>query len=445
MANLSVILKKIGKNITGTDLEEKFITDGLLKKHNISYSIGFKPEVLPEGTDLVIYSAAHGGINNPIAIESKKRNIPIISQTEVLASIMKEFKTSVAVSGCHGKTTTSSHLSYSLIQLGVKPSYLVGAPSFNEYEGGDYKDKDCFIIEADEYGVNPPTDLRPKFHFLSPDYTICTNIDFDHPDIYKNLEDTKKAFLIFFDKKKLILCADDSNLMSVAKNIPREQYQTYGFAKDADRVITEMKTGESGMVFRLNGNEYAISLFGEKNVSNAAAVIVTLLTLGFPADKIRCAIKDFTGAKRRFEKVFENENFSLYDDYGHHPHEIEATISAARTHFPSRRIIMVFQPHTYSRTQMLLNEFAQALSLADYSCILPIFPSAREDKSKFNVTSEDIIKTGMAKNSEAANGAKELISKLKVNLKKNDVLFTMGAGDVYKLKDDIVKLLISKS
>ena len=203
-----------------------------------------------------------------------------------------------------------------------------------------------------------------------------------------------------------------------------------------------MQTNETGTTFSLRGNDFTISLFGEKNVSNAAAVIVMLLELGFPLEKIQAAIKGFTGAKRRFEKVFENTNYSLYDDYGHHPHEIEATISAARKHFPNRRIIVVFQPHTYSRTQMLLKDFAKALSLADYSYILPIFSSAREDASKFSITSEDIIKAG-AKNSESVHSNRQLISQLKPSLEKKDVIFTMGAGDVYKLQKDIIRLVKS--
>lgn len=446
MANLAVILKKTGKNVTGSDLEEEFITDELLIKNNISYSIDFKPEDLPQGTDLVIYSAAHGGTNNPQAVEAKKRGIKVISQAELLAELMEQFKTKIAVSGSHGKTTTSSLLSYALIQLNAEPSYLVGAPSFNEYVGGDYRDKKYFIVEADEYGINPPKDLRPKFHFLNPDYIICTNIDFDHPDVYKNLESTKEAFLKFFDGKKLVICADDSPTMSVVKKLPRKKYQTYGFSKNADFVISKVQTKENGTIFQLSQNgallgKFTISLFGDKNVSNASSVIVMLLTLGFSVDTIQSAIKNFSGAKRRFEKVYENENYSLYDDYGHHPHEIEATIRAARKHFSNRRIIVIFQPHTYSRTQMFLKEFAHALSIADYSYVLPIFPSAREDKTQFTVTSEDIVKTGIAKHCESVNSKELLIKKLKTHLKKNDVIFTMGAGDVYKLKNKIINIL----
>lgn len=453
MANLAVILKKMGKNVTGADLEEEFITDKLLRNNNILYSIGFDPKNLPDLADLVVYSAAHAGSNNPIGIEAKKQGIKLISQVELIAKLMQQFMIKIAVSGCHGKTTTSALLSYSLIQLGEKPSYLIGAPSFNEFSGGDYEGDKYFVVEADEYGVNPPDDIRPKFHFLKPDYIICTNIDFDHPDVYKDLEETKKAFLEFFNTTPmnrfigvpLVFCADNKNLMQIAQKLPRDRYVTYGFSKKADYVISTVKTDPSGTKFDLLQNDvvlgnFNISLFGDKNVSNTTSVIVMLLNLGFPVEKIQKALKNFTGAKRRFEKVFENKDHFLFDDYGHHPNEIQATIEAARKHFPNRRIVVIFQPHTYSRTQILLKDFAHALSLADYSYILPIFPSAREDKSQFHVTSEDIIKIGV-KNCESVLTNNELVSKLQSNLKKGDVLFTMGAGDVYKLKDEVIKLL----
>ena len=195
MANLAVILKKLGKDVTGSDVSEEFITDELLKKNKIAWQSGFNPGSLPGNTDLVIYSAAHRGLLNPQIQQAKKRNIPVISQAEFQAKLLDRFKTKIAVCGCHGKTTTSSLLSYALIKLGVNPSYMIGSPSFDGYPGGDYNGSGYFVIEADEYGVDPPRDKTPKFHFLNPNYILCTNIDFDHPDVYKNLDEVKKAYL----------------------------------------------------------------------------------------------------------------------------------------------------------------------------------------------------------------------------------------------------------
>ncbi len=161
MANLALILKKMGKKVTGCDIEEEFITDELLKKNKIDWQVGFNK--LPDEINLVIYSAAHGGVKNPLVSKAKDRGIKVMSQAEFLGEIMENFKIKIAVCGSHGKTTTASLLAYSLIKLGRKPSYLVGAPNFNNFWGGDYQKSDYFVVEADEYGINPPFDKTPKF------------------------------------------------------------------------------------------------------------------------------------------------------------------------------------------------------------------------------------------------------------------------------------------
>ncbi|HEX7543021.1 MAG TPA: Mur ligase family protein, partial [Patescibacteria group bacterium] len=241
MANLAVILKKMGKMVTGCDIEEEFITDKLLRDNKISWTAGFDSDKLPKQTDLIVYSAAHGGTDNLLIVKAIEKKINIISQAQLQGELMDQFKNKVAVCGCHGKTTTSSLLVYALNKLKQKPSYLVGVPFFSEHQGGDFLDKKYFVIEADEYGVNPPTDKTPKFHLLNPNYIIATNIDFDHPDVYKNIEETKEAFLKFFNNKKLILCIDDKNLMDVAKKLNKNQYVTYGFSNKADYQITDSK------------------------------------------------------------------------------------------------------------------------------------------------------------------------------------------------------------
>jgi UDP-N-acetylmuramate--L-alanine ligase/UDP-N-acetylenolpyruvoylglucosamine reductase len=444
MANLAVVLKNMGKNVLGCDLAEEFITDKLLKSNKISWQVGFNPSKFPKQTNLVVYSAAHGGTNNPIIIEAKKKKINIISQAQLLGELEKQFETKIAICGCHGKTTTSSLLVYALNKLEEKPSYVVGVPFFTDYQGGNYQGKKYFVVEADEYGVNPPVDKTPKFHFLNPDYIIATNIDFDHPDVYKNIEETKKAYKEFFDKKgiKIFACIDDKNLMEVVKRLPRENYLTYGFDKKADYQISEWKIDEKGSSFSINNFLYKISLFGEKNISNVAGVISFLLHLGFSQDSIKNAIVGFSGAERRFEKIFFKNNIYLFDDYAHHPAEITTTINAIRLRFKDKRLIVIFQPHTYSRTNFLLKEFKESLSLADIGFILPIFASAREKKDQFKVDSKDIVQG--KKNLFYVKSDVQLISRLDNILKDGDVVFTMGAGDVYKLKNKLVKMINNK-
>ena len=450
MANLAVILKKMGKMVTGCDIEEEFITDKLLRNNKISWTAGFDSDKLPKKTDLIIYSAAHGGTNNPLIIEAKKRKINLISQARLLGELMDQFTERIAVCGCHGKTTTSSLLVYALNKLKQKPSYLVGVPFFTGYQGGDFLDKKYFIVEADEYGVNPPTDKTPKFHLLNPNYIIATNIDFDHPDVYKNIEETKKAFVKFFDNKKLIANIDDPSLLrctclpagKVDTSKPKETV-TYGFSEKADYQIINYKMNENETTFEIkNIGEFKISLFGKHNVSNATAVIVQLLKLGFKANEIKKALIGFTGAKRRFEMVYKKNTNYLLDDYAHHPSEIKATIESAKARFKGRRIIVIFQPHTYSRTNFLLKEFRESLSLSDIGFILPIFASARENKNQFKVDSNDIVQG--KKNLFYVESNNQLINQLDKIIAVGDVIFTMGAGDVYKLKDKLIKMINDK-
>ncbi len=431
MSNLAVILQKMGKQVTGADLSEEFITDKLLEVNKISYFTDFDKKNLSLDTDLIIYSAAHQGVSNPIAIEGKKRKIKVLSQAEVIGELSGYFKKTIAVCGCHGKTTTSALLVYALKKLGGRPSYLIGAPYFNDFPGGDLDGLDLFIIEADEYGVNPPFDKTPKFNFLKPDYIICNNIDFDHPDVYKNLDETKQIFLQFLQKgNKLFLCADDLNLMDVAKNLEKDKYRTFGYDINSD--------------FNIDKEKFGLSIPGKKNKSNAAGVIICLLSLGYKIEEIKQVISGFTGAKRRFEKIYIDNNFSLYDDYAHHPNEIKATISAAREKFAGKRIIIIFQPHTYSRTLSLLTPFADSLALADISYVLPIFASAREKSSDYKISSRDIenqAKKKGRKNIISIADKQELLKRLRTNFQKGDIIMTMGAGDVYKLSGEIIETL----
>ena len=441
MANLAVILKKMGKNVTGCDIAEEFITDKLLRDNEINWMVGFTLTKLPEKTDLIVYSAAHGGTNNRLIIEAKKKKIDIISQAKLLGELMDQFENKIAVCGCHGKTTTSSLLVYVLNKLKQKPSYLVGVPFFTEYQGGDFQDKKYFVIEADEYGVNPPVDKTPKFHFLNPNYIIVTNIDFDHPDVYKNIEETKKAFIKFFGSKKLIANINDLNLL---RCIDTSKAITYGESEKADYQIINYKINEDETSFEIkNVGVFKISLFGKHNIYNATAVIVQLLKLGFEPSKINKALIGFKGAERRFELVYKKNNIFLFDDYAHHPTEISATINAAKNRFLKKRIIIIFQPHTFSRTNFLLKEFKESLSLAHIGFVLPIFASVRENSSQFKVNSKDIV-SGKS-NLHYVESNKQLINQLDRILKVGDVVFTMGAGDVYKLKDELIEMINNKS
>lgn len=415
MANLSLILKKMGKSVSGADVKEEFITGKWLKKNRIPIIIGFRE--LPQEAELVIYSAAHGGSQNPLVLEAQKRGVQTVHQAQFIGELMKKFKTTIAVAGSHGKTTTASMLAYALIKLGAKPTYLVGSSDFNGYPAGDFGSSDYFVVEADEYAVDPPKDKTPKFNFLYPDIILCTNIDFDHPDVFSNMLDIQQAFSKFFEQGKKVIKADELKVENVTSD-------------------------PKGASFTFNNlGKFNIALYGEKNALNAAGVIIVLRGLGFDIEEIGKAIEDFTGAKRRFELRFSHNDTYLIDDYAHHPEEIEATIKAARERFPGKKVIVIFQPHTYSRTQVLLKGFSQALALADFAFILPIFSSARENPNDFRVTSDNIAREAKKDKVKAVDSFNSALTELKKVIQSGDVIFTMGAGDVYKLESDIISLI----
>ncbi|MDP4011645.1 MAG: UDP-N-acetylmuramate--L-alanine ligase [Candidatus Roizmanbacteria bacterium] len=458
MASLTRMIVQMGKHVSGSEVDESFITDEIFVDSPVKIIHSFEAKDLPDDVDMVVYAASHGGRNNPQVVEAESRGIKVLHQSELLAQMMSMFDTSIAIAGCHGKTTTSSLLAFVLKKLTTEVSYMVGAPSFNGHFGGEYAGTQYFVVEADEYGIDPPDTIIPKFHLLHPDYAIITNIDHDHPDVYPTIEDTKKAFHIFMNQvlqkniimPQLILCADDTNIRELSKELPKDSYSTYGFSSKADVHITNVKTSDESMtisisskLFELKDKQLQVDLFGEKNASNTAAVLTMLLHLGFSFEKIGEAMCGFTGAKRRFEYIGKSKKIVLFDDYAHHPEEIVATIEAARSRFPKKRVIVLFQPHTFSRTERLKTEFVQAFSKADKVVLLPIFGSAREVIREDSITSEILaqLANSSKKNSVISTESKDdALMKMESLIKQNDLVITMGAGDVYKLGKSILEI-----
>jgi len=453
MANLAIIYKKLGYCVFGSDLEEEFITDSTLLKNNILVINSFLPNTLPKNIDLIVYSAAHGGTSNPQVIEAKKRKIKCLNQAELIENLSEIHNKSIAVCGCHGKTTTTALLSYTLIKLGVNPTYLVGAPSFKagtfQYPGADTSDNNYFAYESDEYASDPPRDIRPKLNFYKPDYILATNIGFDHPDVYRDLEHTKQVFLNFFQNRKAVfLCGDDKNLASIRLKI-NSKHLTYGFNKENNLVINNFQTNNLGSSFSINylGKKLGIiksALYGEKNISNLAGVALVLINLGFSFERIKKVVKTFSGVKRRLEHIYSKKDIHLFDDYAHHPQEIVATINALKQRFQKHQIITIFQPHTYSRTKSLLNEFTASMLIADKSIIAPIFPSAREKLGNQNISSQiiaDIANKTKTNTVYAENNDKQIIKRLEQLIDKKTVIVILGAGDIYKLQDDIIRVI----
>jgi len=459
MANLARIFTQLGKEVAGSDLSSEFITESTLLDLGIKIINDFSGDKLPDDIDLVVYAASHEGIKNPQVVEAKKRGIEIIHQAVLIGKLSTMFSNTIAVAGCHGKTTTSSLLAYLFIKLKIDSSHLIGVPTFNNIPGGKYKGKNFFVVEADEYGMNPPEDITPKFLKLFPDYAIITNIDHDHPDIYKTFEDVEKSFSKFIanvvnsikSDPRIAICGDDTRLLKLFDNIEKNLFITYGFDAKNDIWAEEIISDHDSTRFTINSPSYNIkgkkitaSIFGEKNVLNILGAISMLLILGFKIDDIANLIVGFTGAKRRFELVVSVNGYKVFDDYAHHPKEIEATIAAFKSRYPQSRLVIIFQPHTYLRTRELMAEFVKSFKKVEQIILLPIFKSAREVTDDSGVSSRMLEKKSIESGNVhvyAVESEKEAIKKLSEILQMGDIICTMGAGDVYKMKSEIVELL----
>lgn len=470
MTALAVILKKMGKKVWGSDVLETFPTDEILKKYALKAMVGFKKQNINQRIDLVVTTGAHGGLENVEALEAKKKGIQVLTLAEAIGLLMKGYRNKISICGSHGKTTTTALTAFVLKELKCQPTYSVGTPTFSGCDAGDLGSEDYFVVEADEYVSSPFSDMTPRFIYQNPDYILATNIDFDHPDVYKNIEEIKKVFLRFFEKvkkvgpnsanfvgvdkpvrnKMIIACYDDKNLQDVVKKIAKDQVVTYGFSNKADLHLNDVKTTAAGMNFKAffkkrKIGDFSLAIFGRQNVLNAGGVILLFKLLNLDLKKVAKAMKKFKGAKRRFEKINQVDNIYLFDDYGHHPTEIEATIRAVRLRFSSRRIVVIFQPHTFSRTEALKKEFADSLALADLSIVVDIFPSGREKREDFKISSKEIEDEAkkMGKRNVLYLPEQQLVEYIKNNLTNGDILITMGAGDIYRRHFDIIRALKS--
>lgn len=454
MANIAVMLKQLGKRVGGVDVAEEFITDIALTQNAIPFTTDFADERAIDGYEVFVYSAAHGGADHPLAVAAKNHGLTVVSQPQLIGELVGRAARSIAVAGCHGKTTTSSLLAWALHQLKKNPSFLIGAPPFGGGGGGAMTDSEYMVVEADEYGVHPPKDKTPKLLFLHPTYALCMNIDFDHPDVYEDLAMTKKTFMQFFSQSQnVMVCGDDPIIRTLLPELVKRPLRVYGTTADCDYQAVNRKASESGISFELlkfgvSQGTFTSRLYGEKNILNCAGAVALLLEAGFAADDIRTSIASFLGAKRRMETVWTGADSVLLDDYGHHPAEIAATIQALRSRFPGKRLHVLFQPHTFSRTEELKDAFVRELSKADEVYLMPIFASARENAASFHITSAELSRLAIQEGHAAFlafDEKKSLLARLAEKWRPGDVIITLGAGDIYKLKDDIIDILNGKS
>lgn len=449
MTALAVLFKEAGIKVTGSDTKEVFITDTILKQKKIKWKIGFKQRHIIGRPDLVIVTGAHQGLSNPEAQAAKKRNLKVVTQAQALGIITRGYQT-IAVCGVGGKTTTSSMIAALLSQAGLDPCYIVGTSAVNPLgAGGHFGRGKYFVCEADEYATDPVNDLTPKFMWLNPKVIVITNIEYDHPDVYQDLLQTRQTFIDFTDRISsdgvIIVCGDNENIRTILKEIKGRVF-TYGYNKVNNYHIKTLskENGEQWQVFnkeKLIG-EFNFQLWGKHNILNATGAIATVLNLGVPLNQIQAGIRNFRGVKRRLELVKEVNGIFLYDDYAHHPTEIRITLETLKTRFSDKRLICIFQPHTYSRTKALFNDFAKSFSSADMVIIADIYASAREKKDE-SACSEKLAREINKHQSKAKylGDLNSVVDFLGKTAKKGDVIITMGAGDIFNYHQKIINNL----
>ena len=433
MGGIAEVMLNLGYQVYGSDIQQNLITQRLSKlgakiftRHDISNI---------KGAHIVVMSSAIKN-DNPEIVAAREQRIPVVPRAQMLAELMR-FRYGIAVAGTHGKTTTTSLVALVLDAAGLDPTFVVGGcinsfASHSKLGAGQY-----LVAEADESDAS--------FLFLQPIMSIVTNIDSDHLSAYGNdFKKLKDAFLKFIHQLPFygvaVLCVEDKAVKSLLAKISRS-YVTYGFSRDVDYRISNVAVVGTRTTFTLHppterkAIRFELSLPGTHNVLNAAAAAVVALQLDVEEKFIQLAFSRFQGIARRFQTYpnlcISNKNIQLVDDYGHHPAEIEATMAAVREAWPQRRLVVLFQPHRYSRTHYLFDDFVQVLSKADALMLCEVYaaneePIARADSS----TLSRALRTRSKLDPILVKNLEELPMILEHVIQDNDVLLTLGAGNV---------------
>lgn len=439
MTALALLLQGMGKNIIGSDTTEKFYTDKVLKDHNINFFENFDPTNLTNQIDLVVYSTAYDPNVNKICLAAKEKNIPLLSYPEALAELIKNKKT-LAVAGTHGKTTTTAWLAYILKLAGFDPSAIVGS-NVPQFSGSTLVGKsDWLVVETDEY--------QNKFNYYFPQVITLNNIDWDHPDFFKNESDYISVFRKYIEKLPsdgfLVAGIDNKNVYDLVKNF-KGKLITFAIDKKADWQIKCLRIENNFTIFDVYfkdifWHKVKIQLKGDFNILNALSALATAVELQADKSKVILGLEKFLGTERRFEKKGQIKNSLIYDDFAHHPTEIQATLQMCKKYFPDKKIRVVFHPHTFTRTLQLKDDFIKSFTRADEVLVLDIYGSAREQQggiSSLELT-EQINK--LSKNAIYVKDISGAVNYLQERLVENNLIVTMGAGDVWRVGENLLNL-----
>lgn len=456
MTMLAQFLAARGNKVSGSDVSDTFMTDVVLRRAGLKIFSPFSPKNIPTDLDLIIYSSAYNPKNNSeLAYITKNparfRNIRLLSYAEALGEIFNQHE-GIAVCGSHGKTTTTAWLGYVLQQAGKDPNVLVGS-RVPQFKGSSLVGRSrLFVAEADEY--------QNKLRYFKPRGVVLNNIDYDHPDFYKTPAAYEKAFADFLRKipKKGFLIMNNRDAASRRiRKYCRGRIISYGLATDpvADYVASAVRAKGDAQIFKLTYRgralgEFKIRLGGEHNILNALAVIAAARELKVPPAAIRKGLAAFRGTARRAEILGRYRGALIIDDYAHHPTEIKATLQGLRVRYPRKNLITIFHPHTFTRTKALFKDFVRSFADTDELIVLDIYGSARETQG--GVTSAQLVAaikeydqgTRPAAASRHQPSVRHIptlaaaANYLRRRLKSQDVLILMGAGDVFRIADNLL-------
>lgn len=435
MTMLAQFLASKDYEVSGSDTDEKFMTDNILQSCKIPFFEGFDPDNIPKDADLIVYSSAYNKDTNKEVAKALSSSAKVLTYAEVLSGIFNQMY-GVAVCGSHGKTTTTAWLGYVLMMSEFEPNVLVGS-NVPQFKGAAITgNSNSFIIEADEY--------QNKLAYYMPKAVLLNNIDHDHHDFFPTKESYIRVFSDFIKKipKKGFLTAnfDDKEVAGIS-GLCRGKIISYGINNDASFVAYDIKSGQAGRQFfkvSMDGDElgdFSISLLGRHNIYNALAVIASSIEFGLDLKDIRTHLSGFAGTERRMSSMGSFKGAEIIDDYAHHPTEIKSTLAGLRQAYPNKRITVVFHPHTFTRTKALFGEFAGSFSDADKVIVLDIYGSAREAQG--GVSSAELA-DGI-RNNEPGKDVRHIPTLdeaeryLKDNAGRDEVILLMGAGDVFRI------------
>jgi UDP-N-acetylmuramate--alanine ligase len=428
MCGLAELLHNMGVYVQGSDVGENQQTLRL-RELGIHVEIGHAAENVKD-VDVVVFSSAVKSDNIEFRA-ARTQGIPLIPRAEALAEIMR-MKRGIAVGGTHGKTTTTSIAAAILLYANMDPTIVIGGRLDLIKSTAKLGSGEWLIAEADE--------SDGSFSKLSPEVVIVTNVDDDHMDHYKNMDALKKAFLDFSERIPFyglaVVCGDSPDTKAIFKNFSKRIFY-YGFADDNDFQLV----GSHGQyTIRHQGQDWArfqIQVPGRHNALNALAAILAARQAGVPLDKCCRGVENYSGVDRRMQLKYDVRGIRFYDDYGHHPTEVRAVLQAMREKYPDRRLVVIFQPHRYSRTELCWDQFKTCFKECDLLFLLDVYPAGESPIP--GIDSKSLIKEIQHPKKEHAPAKTDLFQRMRTTLEAGDVVLTLGAGDVWKLGDAVAQ------